>query len=121
MSDHGPQIPVEEERLDARMLLLLGGAAVVICTLALVVAGGLVLAFGGSFGRATRDRPPPEAPASIGIVNQNPLQRRYDARSLERDQRRRLEGWEWVDRERRIARLPIDRAMEVVLSRERGR
>jgi len=67
--------------------------------------------------RAERPRPPlrearvvPPQPR----LQDNPSR---DLESLRTDERRRLESYGWIDRERRILHIPIERAMEQVMRR----
>ena len=46
--------------------------------------------------------------------------RSEEVRRLQDEQRARLESYHWVDRERGVVAIPIDRAMELLLSEQGG-
>jgi hypothetical protein len=56
----------------------------------------------------------PYAPREIGIVDQRPFDAQGDGMRLRARQRGVLARAAWVDRPRRIARIPIERAMDLV-------
>ena len=98
----------------------LAGRKLVVTTVASIVAFGVAVAMSGWLLGAER-RPsttsapaPSMAPATIGTVEQGLLV--GPARGLEvaRDRRATLDRWGWVDRDAGIARIPVERAMDLV-------
>jgi hypothetical protein len=55
----------------------------------------------------------PELPPQISRVRQTLIARDREGARMRDRVRRDLERYEWVDRERGIVRIPIDRAMEL--------
>jgi hypothetical protein len=65
-------------------------------------------------------RGPRRTPRTLSQVEQTPI---WDTRvglDLLEKQRRELDRWGWVDREAGVAKIPIDRAMDIV-AREASR
>ena len=103
------------ERRDAlpsligRLALLIGAGIL----LGLGLATAQYLALNGGFPRRipmTTETPPGPA---LQVAPRRELEK------LRRRQERRLEGYEWSDRERRLTRVPIERAMELLLEEVR--
>jgi hypothetical protein len=66
---------------------------------------------------ASDPAPSPLAEANVRRVPPEPRLEEAPARSLEELRAREdavLSGWAWIDRERKLARIPIARAMEIV-------
>ena len=55
----------------------------------------------------------------IGIPEQQLFENANRAQVLKEQQRRKLESYGWVDREKGLVHLPIDRAMDLTLRGER--
>jgi len=123
MSEAGERPRQEEDTLPTgRVSMVL--VALVVLSLGCIVYASLLL---GSSKRAIRaedaGRIPARAPAEAGPIPPDrhllSAPRRFVDEWLP-PQRERLEGWGWVDRERGIVHIPIDKAMEIV-AREEGR
>jgi hypothetical protein len=56
---------------------------------------------------------------TVGIVDQRIFEQELRAEQLRLEGLRRLSSYGWVDRERRLVHLPVERAMELML--EEGR
>src|SRR4051812_5513420 len=108
-------IPRQEgDRVHRRAIWLTAGVALLVLFVGLFAADGILRA-------RTRPRiargaqlPPPVAPATIGVVEQSLIETTRRGLDLENAQRERLDRYEWVDRDRGIARIPIERAMDLV-------
>lgn len=95
------------------------------------VATLIVLAGAASWGAwmlydqvGSLDQPVGSAPSRIGqpevgIVDQRMFAQERRAQELRRAQKERLSSYGWVDRERGVIHLPIERAMELLLEEER--
>lgn len=100
--------PVEQEpdRLGTRAIAIVAAVAFAVGALAIVATAVLL-------GRGERAAPVP-APRTdpVAGIEQGDIVRR--ARGLEKRRRaeQRLEQYGWVDRERGIAHIPIDRAIQ---------
>ena len=100
--------------LNFRALLLVGAGLVLL--IALAIAGGNLLTPEAADVRATRRPLDPERieePPDPRITQSHRLQRRQ----LERRVAERLSSYGWVDRDAGVARIPIQRAVELVLER----
>jgi hypothetical protein len=103
----------EEERIDRGWLII--AAAIVLPFLAVlaVLAQGL-------FARASRERSAqgvpdrPDLAAEISNVHAELFERPLAGERLQQQQRKTLDRYGWVDRERGIVRVPIDVAIELV-------
>jgi len=109
MSAHLPAPEQEEDRLPARPIILSGLASLVIAIGASIFAAWLAHAF--SRPHAAAAAPPPSS-----TIDRDPI---TTMRGLEMraEQREELERWSWVDAG--TARIPIERAMQITLEKER--
>jgi hypothetical protein len=57
--------------------------------------------------------------AEIGIVDQVPFDVSRAAQAYRKDEIERLSSWGWVDRKQGTVRMPIDRAMELVVQEQK--
>jgi hypothetical protein len=57
----------------------------------------------------------------IGIVDQTPFETTRGAELYRREQLKRLNGYGWVDPNKGIIHVPIDRAIDELLSQQQGR
>lgn len=117
MSTHEPETPQllrAEDHVDAPRVRRVAIGSVVVFLVALVVAAGLLATFArGDVGRAFGAGPAASA-APVGTVERSLVlatKRGLDLRAAQRDA---LGRWGWVDRNAGIARIPIERAMEIV-------
>jgi hypothetical protein len=116
----GAHPPAEEDRIQSRTIVLVGVASLIVFFVASLVAIASMRRQQGEL------RPQGAAPlpaelgeAKIGILEQRLFENSNQATVLREVQRRKLESAGWVDRAQGIARIPIDRAMELVLQGER--
>lgn len=115
-AEHDAEVPVPqaEDRVDGRGVLRVAVASLVIMILSLSVAAVLLGRFGGASAASGGGAAPSAAPQTIGTVEQTLVlatARGFRARDAHR---RDLEIWAWVDRDAGIARIPVERAMDVV-------
>src|SRR5512138_1613371 len=110
---HGERPLTEEDRISTRSILLVGvGSLVVFFFASWAATGYLSMKMG--------ERPalpiPPEVRASkIGLVEQQPFPQ---ANRGERERAAKLEhmrSWGWIDRDRGLLHMPIERAMELTV------
>jgi hypothetical protein len=102
--------PLQEHDLVARSLvrnIALGSLAVMAVSIAAVVwlMGGLESGYGQT---------PPPAPTTIGSIEQTLILSEGRGTRERSAGRARLDAVEWVDRDAGIARIPIERAMDLV-------
>lgn len=112
---HGEQPVVQEpERLATKRVVLVAVIFLVIFTLATLWAVAMMR---GEERRAEPQviRAPLEVgKPEIGMVNQRLFELQLDAREKRDQQLRRLNSYGWVDRDKQIIHLPIDRAMQLL-------
>jgi hypothetical protein len=113
MTEHGPHVRSEDDRISTARILAVGIASLVIFFLA-------SLATALYFQRSVTANPAGPTPAEIGrskigVVEQQPFdkaERGVRDRAARED---RLRSYGWVDRGRGVVHVPIDRAMELVV------
>jgi hypothetical protein len=113
---HGHDRPVQEEdRLPmAKVSFVL--AVIVLLTLGGVLFSRLVLdEREQALRQGERPAPPQDVVPRPSGVDQTLFSEGPYSRTFVEAQRRRLRSYEWVDREQRIVRIPIDKAMELRL------
>ncbi len=103
---------VEEDRVPGRAIAITAIVALAVGAIGVGAAGGIL-----RFESNGRPSPPPPVHASpqIGIVEQTLIgatRRGLDERAKQKDA---LTRFGWVDRKRGIVRIPIDRAMDLVV------
>jgi hypothetical protein len=113
------QVVQEGDEVDSRRLLHVGLASIVIGALGVFFAGLIVVANTGSL-RPSFAGPhgPRPAPVEISRIEQTPIGTAQRGVDLLSAQRRELESWGWIDRKAGIAKIPIERAMDVVAEEE---
>jgi hypothetical protein len=113
------EVVQEEDRVDSRRLLRVGLASIVIGAIGVFFAGLIVAATAGSL-RPSFAGPygPRPAPVELSRIEQTPVGTAQRGIDLRDEQRRELETWGWVDRKAGIAKIPIERAMDVVAGEE---
>jgi hypothetical protein len=106
----------EEDTISPRRLVDVGVASIAVGAAGVFVAGALLVAstgslqpnFAGAHGR------PRAAQRVLSRIEQTPIEGARPGIDLRDGQRRDLESWGWVDRRAGIAKIPIDRAMDIV-------
>lgn len=104
----------ERSDVSGRFVLRFAVVFVIVATALAALAVGL--------SRALWPEPPPEAalrdapPMRGPDLQANPA---ADLAAMRAEAQRRLDSYAWVDRERGVARIPIERAMELLVARER--
>jgi hypothetical protein len=116
----GAHPPAEEDRIHSKTIVFVGVAALVVFFVASLVA---IAAMKKQQRDLLPDGPAP-LPAElgqskIGVLEQRLFEYSNQAAVLREVQRRKLESAGWVDRAQGVARLPIGRAMELVVQGER--
>jgi hypothetical protein len=110
--------PVDHE-LDFRAIFVFVGALTAVTLVVMGLMWGVAILFKGSLAR--KDPAPPalaearEARVPPGPnLQQNPT---ADLAAFRAAEEAELATWAWVDREKGVARVPVDRALEIVASR----
>jgi hypothetical protein len=102
-----------------RALVLRLLLATVLISIALCVVAYLLLGLRESQLRAGRNFPEQHlgAPHPVAHVRQAPFAAAPSPTPLRQRQRLAVDGYSWVDRPRRIVRIPVKRAVELLLAR----
>ncbi len=120
MSAHDFDVHQEEDVVASGRLVRIGAVCVVVGAIGVVAAGGLLAvsregvkpSFAEPTGQAA-------APRELSRVEQTPIRDTRVAEELRGERRRDLAAWGWVDRDAGIARIPIERAMDLVVRESR--
>jgi len=121
-TEHLPQPEAQaDERIASGKVLFIG-------IFALLVFGGATC-WAGRIWRDTRVRLEPNGPiapgaeigkAEIGIVDQAPFETLRAAERTRKDETERLSSYGWVDRDKGVIHVPIDKAIEQLVA-EKGK
>jgi hypothetical protein len=107
--------PAEEDRIASAKILWIGVVALVVFFVGSLAAGvGMV-----ALRRAANPDGPPLMPAEagkakIGFVEQRLLEHANQGAAWREQAQRRLQSTGWVDREKGLVHIPIERAMDMV-------
>lgn len=115
-----PPVPSKEgyERRDANIRALLQFAFWLFVTLVLVMLGTKWVFF--YFARTQPLGPPPTPFESARVLPPKPrlqVEPKVDLRNYREVQQERLASYGWVDQHNGVVRIPIDRAMDMLLDR----
>jgi hypothetical protein len=119
---HGAEIHQEADRIAFGTIILVAAASVVVFSLGVVWAYGILRAGGrplrgpGSVAGAQEIGRP-----EIGMVDQVPFDKDHRIDQSREESVRWLESYGWVDRRHGVIHIPIDEAMERVLREGQGR
>jgi hypothetical protein len=119
-TEHLPP-PAAQAEEGFRWFAVIGTGAGVI--LVFVIATFIVYRFLDQREKALQPLGPDPIPAmlgqpEIGIVDQVPFDVTRGAQAYRRESFERLSSWGWLDRQRGVIHIPIDRAMELVLQQQ---
>ncbi len=118
---HSTTIRAEPDRIGTPRIVAVGVAALLL----FAAAGWVTIRYGLDRTRAeVLPDGPPAAPAEIGrnkigIVEQRIFSLAVEPAEWRQAQRKRLEGWGWVDRKAGVVHEPIERSMARVARGER--
>ena len=119
-AEHLPPPPAQAEE-GIRWFAVIGTGAGTI--LVFVIAIFIVYRFLNERERALQPLGPDPIPAmlgqpEIGIVDQVPFDVSRGAQTYRKESLERLSSWGWMDRQRGVIHMPIDRAMEMVVQQQ---
>ena len=114
------QVRQEEDVVQASRLVRVGASSLVAGALGVLLAAWLLGRGAGAVrpSFAAGGRPAP-APSELSGVEQTPIWDTRRGENLREAQRRQLGRWGWVDRDAGVATIPIERAMDLVVQRQR--
>jgi hypothetical protein len=105
----------EEDRVHSPSLIRVAVVSLVVGAVGVLVAGLVLHATTGALRLDLAGREGPRAvPRSIAHVEQTPIWTARVGLDLREAQRRELGTWGWTDRSAGVARIPIDRAIDIV-------
>ncbi|HEY3816302.1 MAG TPA: hypothetical protein VGL81_03975 [Polyangiaceae bacterium] len=114
------EVHQEEDVVPSGRLVRIAVASIVIGAVGVVAAGALLVASAGALkGNMAGPSGPEPARPEISNIEQTPIWDTHAAEDLQRSQQRSLETWGWADRDAGIARIPIERAMDLVTRGQR--
>jgi hypothetical protein len=107
--------PAELDLVPSRRIVMVGVAALVVFTAGSIAAGiGMKMVQRSVNPDGPAALPSEAGRAKIGMVEQRLFENSNMGFAWRAKQRQRLESFGWVDKEKGIAHIPIDRAMERV-------
>ena len=120
MSSAAFDVHQEDDTLPSGRLVRIGLTGVAVGVAGVAVATLLMVATVGlPSPNRSHAEPPLPAPRRISGVEQTPIGPTRDGEDLRDSQRRELESLGWVDRDAGIAHIPIERAMDLVVTEPR--
>ena len=113
------EVRQEDDVIATRAIVRVGAVGALIAVLAVVAAGVLLAAVDGGLRPSTAG-PGGERPAvrTISGIEQTPILNARVGLDLRARQLNELRLWGWADRDAGLATIPIDRAIDVVVSGE---
>jgi hypothetical protein len=116
---HGFEVRQEEDVVADRRLTQVGVLVLVVSVVSVGVAALLLGKDQTRLAGESAERPKTEAsvaPPTLGIIEQTLIE--HEARGTEqrRVEEERLHRYGWVDRDHGVARIPIDKAMDLVVA-----
>lgn len=107
----------EPDRIHRLAFWITGAATIAVIAGSAVIAWAILTGTTGPSRVPLHGPAPPNAPPEIGIVEQRLFEDPARGPALRAKQRQILESWGWIDRSRGVARIPIDRAMNIIANR----
>jgi len=115
-----PTEPGDPEHLPIRKVLAVAAIGAAVFALSVLWADRVLRRESQSVAPAERARIPPEVGRSqIGMVNQRLFELEEEAPKKRQEQEMRLNSYGWVDRDKQIIHVPIERAMEQMAAESR--
>jgi hypothetical protein len=111
--EHGSfEVRQDPDHIARRKIMAITVASIILMLVSLVVAWALLRLWG-----TRAPGPAAGAPRTIGTLEQTLIIDTKRGLDLRSQQEADLQRWGWADRDAGIARIPIDRAMELVVAR----
>jgi hypothetical protein len=118
MSAAGFPVRQEDDEVASSRVTATTVVGFVVGAVAVFIGGWLVASMGGLRPNAAGPGGPRQAPRAISHIEQTPIWSDEPGIDLRNAQHRELESWGWVDKKAGIARIPVARAMDVVVGEE---
>jgi hypothetical protein len=107
----------EEDVVAARSLVMVGIVGVAVGAVGVFFAGLVLVAGVGALHPSSAGPGGPKAASrEISNIEQTPVRDTRQGLDLREDQLRELESWRWIDRDAGLAAIPIDQAIDIVVS-----
>jgi hypothetical protein len=117
----GAHPPAEEDRIRSGMIVFIGVAAVVLFFVAsLAVIGAMRRQQRAILPQGPAPYAEPLGTSKIGLLEQRLFENSNQVQAMYEAQRQKLRSYGWVDPAQGVVRIPIDRAMEMVMRGERA-
>ena len=105
----------EDDRVASRKILVIFAAAVTITIVSVWGQGRLLSAKRADLG-VRENAAAPVAERQIAGIHQTMIERDRHGLELRERQRASLGKWSWIDRDRSLAIIPVDRAMDLLVA-----
>lgn len=121
MNEHDFKVVQEKERVPSRKVVAIAVGAVILGALGVVAAALLLVSSAGSVRVSALPPGEVQRPATvhIGEIKQTDIYRTAWGQELLSAQKKQLERYRWIDKERGVAQIPIEKAMDVVVEKSR--
>ncbi len=103
----------EPDAVNARLIMLSGGGLVLLMALGLLLVLG-ILRWMDTEQQSVSGQPPVAASTPIAAGPQLSADLPQQLHELRQAEEQQLSSYQWIDRQDGIARIPIDRAMEIL-------
>ncbi len=121
MSEQDFEVVQEKDKVASRKIVAIAIGSVIIGAAGVVIEALLLMAGAGSVKIDTVPPGQAQRPATvhIGEVKQTDIYRKAWGQELLAAQRKELESYRWVEKDRGVAQIPIDKAMDIVVEKSR--
>ena len=118
--DEAVQLGHEPEAVNVSRVLQVGAALAVVVVVAMILMVWLINALQRSeptVRPATALPPVDRAPPSPRLDPEQPA----ELQELRKSEERTLQGYSWIDAQQEVARIPIERAMQIMAEKDKSR
>jgi len=114
---NNPEVAHERSDVNVRLILVFGGALLVVAIVVHLVLYWLLQYYneGSQVRRPVASVPSP--PESISPAPRLQVAPQADMARMRAAEERELQSYGWVDRDKQVIRIPIDRAMQLIAER----
>jgi len=116
---HSGHPPAEADRIDSWKIAAVGIGSLLVFLVASVVTVHWMYRQQAALNPAHPAMPAEAGQRKVGLVEQQLFENANHAEALRRRQLERLGSYGWVDREKGLVHIPIDRAMDLAAKGER--
>ena len=109
------EVAQEKDEVGARKIVVIFVAAIVITVVSVWVQSRMLDAKRSAID-VQRPAAAPVASRQIDGIHQTILERDRHGLDLRAEQRASLEAWTWIDRDHSLAKIPVERAMDLIVA-----